>query len=187
MADESALAPRKQERDCTKEVEEGLPIAESLAESGKLQESIDKLLSLEKLARNVSFPPLLPLKVHTLSRCSVIQAADLASTTRVLLAIVDLLWRKRELDLLNQQIAGLARKHGQLRQAIQKMVDRAVELVDELEGEPKLKLIEALREVTEGKVRFFFSSYDFPRASSNDALRFTSKSHGRGSPERSRG
>jgi 26S proteasome regulatory subunit N5 len=55
MADESALAPRKQEQDCTKEVDEGLPVAESLADSGNLQGALDKLLALEKLARNVGY------------------------------------------------------------------------------------------------------------------------------------
>jgi 26S proteasome regulatory subunit N5 len=46
----------------------------------------------------------------------------------------------------------LSKKHGQLRQATQKMVDEAMTYLDKFEGKRKLDLIETLREVTEGKV-----------------------------------
>ncbi|SCZ98477.1 BZ3500_MvSof-1268-A1-R1_Chr7-1g09171 [Microbotryum saponariae] len=124
-------APRKQEADHTKDCDETIPVAESLASSGQVQEAVDKLLALEKLTRN---------------------SADLASTTRVLIAIISILHHHKQYDLLNTHITLLSKKHGQLRQATQKMVDEAMTYLDNLDGRPKLDLIETLRDVTEGKV-----------------------------------
>ncbi|KDE09163.1 hypothetical protein MVLG_00876 [Microbotryum lychnidis-dioicae p1A1 Lamole] len=124
-------APRKQEADHTKDCDETIPVAESLASSGQVQEALDKLLTLEKLTRN---------------------SADLASTTRVLIAIISILHQHKQYDLLNTHITLLSKKHGQLRQATQKMVDEAMTYLDNLDGKPKLDLIETLRDVTEGKI-----------------------------------
>ncbi|KAK4705132.1 26S proteasome regulatory subunit N5, partial [Phenoliferia sp. Uapishka_3] len=122
---------RKQEADLTKECDEIIPVAESLAEAGQIQECIDKLLALEKLTRN---------------------AADLASTSRVLVATISILHKKGEWKLLNDHIGILSRKHGQLRQATQKMVDEAMTYFEGLDAKNKLDLIQTLREVTEGKI-----------------------------------
>ncbi|SCV70971.1 BQ2448_3733 [Microbotryum intermedium] len=124
-------APRKQEADHTKDCDETIPVAESLASSGQIQEALDKLLTLEKLTRN---------------------SADLASTTRVLIATISILHQHKQYDLLNTHITLLSKKHGQLRQATQKMVDAAMTYLDQLDGKPKLDLIETLRDVTEGKI-----------------------------------
>ncbi|KAL8293413.1 hypothetical protein RQP46_000114 [Phenoliferia psychrophenolica] len=122
---------RKQEADLTKECDEIIPVAESLAEAGQVQECIDKLLALEKLTRN---------------------AADLASTSRVLVATISILHKKGEWKLLNDHIGILSRKHGQLRQATQKMVEEAMTYFEGIEEARKLELITTLREVTEGKI-----------------------------------
>ncbi|KAK4056568.1 proteasome regulatory particle subunit [Microbotryomycetes sp. JL221] len=124
-------APRKQEKDFTKECDEVIPNAESLAESGKVQDALDKLLVLEKQTRN---------------------AADLASTSRILVSAVSLTYKAKDYARLNEYIQVLSKKHGQLRQAVQKMVDEAMSYLDALEGKTKLDLIETLREVTEGKI-----------------------------------
>ncbi|KAM0788741.1 hypothetical protein ACM66B_002833 [Microbotryomycetes sp. NB124-2] len=124
-------APRKQEKDFTKEVDELLPQAESTAEAGQLQDALDKLLVLEKQTRN---------------------AADLASTSRILVAAISLTYKAKDYARLNEYIAILSKKHGQLRQAVQKMVDEAMTYLDQLDGQTKLDLIETLREVTEGKI-----------------------------------
>lgn len=87
------------------------------------------------------------------------QASDLASTSRLLIAVIDILFSHSDYAQLNTYLHTFSRKHGQLRQAVQKMVDKAMEFVDKLEGDDKLKLIETLREITEGKVR-----YSDPRA-----------------------
>ncbi|GAA5868102.1 hypothetical protein JCM8547_003345 [Rhodosporidiobolus lusitaniae] len=124
-------APRKQEADLTPQCDEVIPAAEQLAKDGKLQEALDKLMALEKQARN---------------------ASDLSSTSRLLTSLISLPFSQRDYTQLNAYLQLLSKKHGQLRQAVQKMVDRAMEFVAELEGEDKLRLIETLREVTEGKI-----------------------------------
>ncbi|BGP38998.1 proteasome regulatory particle subunit [Rhodotorula kratochvilovae] len=122
---------RKQEADLSPQCDEAIPAAEQLAKDGKLQEALDKLLALEKQARN---------------------ASDLSSTSRLLLSINAILFTAREYAQLNAHLQLLSKKHGQLRQAVQKMVDGAMEYVDQLEGDDKLRLIETLREITEGKI-----------------------------------
>lgn len=77
----------------------------------------------------------------------------MASTSRVLIAVISTLWDRKELDQLNAHLSILSKKHGQLRQATVKMVDHAMTYLDQLSGDEKLKFIDALREVTEGKVR----------------------------------
>ncbi|GAA5821937.1 hypothetical protein JCM11251_004787 [Rhodosporidiobolus azoricus] len=127
----SEPAQRKQEADLTPQCDEVIPAAEQLAKDGKVQEALDKLLALEKQAR---------------------QASDLSSTSRVLISIISILFTLRDYTQLNAYLQILSKKHGQLRQAVQKMVDKAIEFVEQLEGEDKLKLIETLREITEGKI-----------------------------------
>ncbi|KAK4055718.1 proteasome regulatory particle subunit [Microbotryomycetes sp. JL201] len=146
---------RKQEKDFTKDVDESLweysdardasaddsiahssplqllPQVESTAQAGQLQDAFDKLLVLEKQTRN---------------------AADLASTSRILVAAISLAFKANDYARLNEYISILSKKHGQLRQAVQKMVDEAMTYLDKLEGQTKLDLIETLREVTEGKI-----------------------------------
>lgn len=55
MADDSAVAPRKQERDCTKDVDDALKAVSLLASTGNIQDAIDKLLATEKITRTVLF------------------------------------------------------------------------------------------------------------------------------------
>ncbi|KAJ3556058.1 hypothetical protein NM688_g2234 [Phlebia brevispora] len=127
--------PKKQEKDYTKEVDALLSETKTLAESGKLSEAIDKLLVLEKQARN---------------------ASDLNSTTRLVKEICQLSYDARDYTLLNANIQLLSKKHGQLKAVIQAMVELAVSWLDEIkqrEGTEKwLELIETLRSVTEGKI-----------------------------------
>jgi len=99
--------------------------------------SIDKLLALEKQTRN---------------------AADLSSTSRILVKIIETLKDKGDWEGVNLQLTALSKKHGQLREATRRMVDRAMEWLGELDNnkdnnqEKRLKLIETLRDVTEGKI-----------------------------------
>lgn len=59
----------------------------------------------------------------------------------------------KDWTLLNEQVLLLSKKHGQLKQAITKMVQVVMGFLDEAPGvDVKLSLIEALRTVTEGKV-----------------------------------
>lgn len=82
------------------------------------------------------------------------QASDLASTSRLLVAIITISKDSGDWGLLSEQILLLSKKHGQLKQATTKMVQVAMSFIDEApDAEKKLALIETLRTVTEGKVR----------------------------------
>jgi len=56
-------------------------------------------------------------------------------------------------NLLNEQVLQLSKKHGQLKQAITKMVQVVMSFLDETPDlKTKMAIIETLRTVTEGKV-----------------------------------
>ncbi|KIY69133.1 hypothetical protein CYLTODRAFT_430568 [Cylindrobasidium torrendii FP15055 ss-10] len=126
---------KKQEKDFTSEVDSLLPEAETIAKSGKLQDALDKLFVLEKQTRN---------------------AADLKSTTRLVKASVEHCYAAKDLTLLNSTIHLLSKKHGQLKAAIQAMVELVMTWLDDVKQahglDEWLKLVETLREVTEGKI-----------------------------------
>ncbi|KAF4974977.1 hypothetical protein FZEAL_8188 [Fusarium zealandicum] len=122
----------KPEKDFSKEVDQQLPEAEKLAASKNLQGAIEKLAALEKQTR---------------------QASDLASTSRVLVAIVTLCKNAGDWSLMNDQTLVLSKKHSQLKQAITKMVQTVMEFLDDTPDlKTKLSVIETLRTVTEGKI-----------------------------------
>lgn len=121
----------KPEKDFSKEADEQIPEAEKLAQSN-LPGAIEKLSALEKQTR---------------------QASDLASTSRVLIAIVTLCKQAGDWSLMNEQTLVLSKKHSQLKQAITKMVQTVVGFLDETpDMETKLSVIETLRTVTDGKI-----------------------------------
>ncbi|OAA60264.1 proteasome regulatory particle subunit [Niveomyces insectorum RCEF 264] len=81
------------------------------------------------------------------------QASDLASTSKILVAIVTICKNAGDWSLLNDQVLVLSKKHGQLKQAITRMVQTVMDfLADTPNLETKLSVIEALRTVTEGKI-----------------------------------
>lgn len=81
------------------------------------------------------------------------QASDLASTSRVIIAIVTIAKNAKDWNLMNEQVLLLSKKHGQLKQATTKMVQTVMGFMDETPNlETKLSVIETLRTVTEGKV-----------------------------------
>ncbi|SRR6266403_2267565 len=86
-----------------------------------------------------------------------LQGSDLKSTTRLVEAIIELEHNARDYAQLNSSISLLSKKHGQLKGAIQAMVELAMSWLDEIkqrDGTEKwFELIETLRTVTEGKVR----------------------------------
>ncbi|KAL9135806.1 MAG: hypothetical protein Q9175_003003 [Cornicularia normoerica] len=128
MADGQLFKP---EKDYTKEVDKQLPEAEEIAKDN-VQAALEKLSALEKHTR---------------------QASDLASTSRLLVAIITISKDSGDWSLLNEQILLLSKKHGQLKQATTKMVQIAMSFIDDApDAEKKLALIETLRTVTEGKI-----------------------------------
>ncbi|ORY98341.1 PCI domain-domain-containing protein [Absidia repens] len=122
----------KMEKDFTPQVDALLPETESLAKSGKLTEAIEKLLALEKQARN---------------------AADPNSTSRILVQVIKLCHDVNDWKLLNEQVVLLSKKHGQLKVATTKMVQEAMVYLDSTPDlDTKLELIDTLRTVTDGKI-----------------------------------
>jgi 26S proteasome regulatory subunit N5 len=122
----------KADKDWSKEADKVIPEAESLAQND-LQKAIDNLLALEKKAR---------------------QSSDLASVSRTLTAVVTICKDQGDWSMLNEQVLLLSKKHGQLKQAITKMVQVVMDFLEDTPStEVKLSVIETLRTVTEGKVR----------------------------------
>ena len=81
------------------------------------------------------------------------KASDLASTSRLVVAIVTISKESGDWGLLNEQVLLLSKKHGQLKQATTKMVQVVMTFIDEApNADAKLSVIETLRTVTEGKV-----------------------------------
>ncbi|KAI0384288.1 PCI domain-containing protein [Hypomontagnella monticulosa] len=127
MAD-AALKP---EKDFSKEADVQISEAEKLAKND-IPAAIEKLTAFEKQTR---------------------QASDLASTSRTLIAICTICKNAGNWSLLNDQVLVLSKKHGQLKQAITKMVQTVMTFLDDTPNlETKLSVIETLRTVTEGKI-----------------------------------
>ncbi|KAF7347622.1 26S proteasome non-ATPase regulatory subunit 12 [Mycena venus] len=137
---------KKQERDFTPEVDAILPEAASLAKSGKLQPALDKLLVLEKQTRN---------------------AADLNSTTRLAKAIVEHCYEARDFDALNANVSLLSKKHGQLKAAVQAIVELVMGWLEDVKKtagiEKWLELVQTLRgiflETPRARVTLMLSHY----------------------------
>lgn len=80
----------------------------------------------------------------------------MVSTGRVLVAIVQICFEAKHWAALNEHITLLAKRRSQLKQAVVKMVQECCSYVDLMPNkETKLKLIDTLRSVTEGKVGTF--------------------------------
>lgn len=121
----------KPEKDFSKEADKIIPEATALSKKN-LQQAVDKLIQLEKQSR---------------------QSSDLATTSRLLTTIVTICKDAGDWSYMNEQILLLSKKHGQLKQAITKMVQNVMEFIDDTPNlDIKLSVIETLRTVTEGKV-----------------------------------
>lgn len=101
---------------------------------------MDRISALEKQTRN---------------------ASDMSSTASLLTLLVRLCWEQRDLDTLNTQLTLMSKKHGQLKEAVVRMVDEAMPYLETLdeEGEKSkdkggrwLELLTTLRDITEGKI-----------------------------------
>jgi 26S proteasome regulatory subunit N5 len=123
----------KMEVDYSSACDETIPKCKEMAKNpSKFNDALEQLLSLEKQARIGS---------------------DMMSSSRVLVAIVQVIYDVRKWDLLNEYIAVLVKKRSQSKQAIVKMVQECVTYVDNTpDKETKIKLIDTLRTVTEGKI-----------------------------------
>uniref|UniRef100_A0A8C4NCG7 Proteasome 26S subunit, non-ATPase 12 n=1 Tax=Eptatretus burgeri TaxID=7764 RepID=A0A8C4NCG7_EPTBU len=122
----------KMEVDCSSMVDQKLPECQNMSKDGKLQEAIEQLLTLEKQTRT---------------------ACDMTSTSRILVAIVQMCFEARDWEALNENIITLTKRRSQLKQAVAKMVQECCEYVEQTPDLPtKLALIDTLRTVTAGKI-----------------------------------
>lgn len=122
----------KMEVDYSLSVDNLLASIKPLLTAGNFDSAIEQCISLEKQTRT---------------------ASDAISTGRLLEAIVEILAENSQWARLNEHLILMTKKHGQMKQAVSKMVQKAMEYLEKTPSEPiKLELIEALRNVTEGKV-----------------------------------
>lgn len=122
----------KMEVDYSNNCDTKIPECKKLAQEDKLHDALDQLLALEKLTRT---------------------GADMPSTSRVLVAIVEICLEAKNYSALNEHIIMLSKRRSQLKQAVTKMVQECCTYVDKMPNkETMVKLIETLRSVTEGKI-----------------------------------
>lgn len=87
----------------------------------------------------------------------------MSSTSTLLSLIVRLSWEAKELDIVNAQLTLLSKKHGQLKEAVVRMVDEAMTWLPTLKAQKEagdfnsgkdrwLELVQTLVDITEGKV-----------------------------------
>lgn len=101
----------------------------------------------------------MPPTARTRLRAHSFQASDLASTNRVIIAIVTIAKNAGDWNLMNEQVLLLSKKHGQLKQATTRMVQTVMTFLDDTPNlDTKLSVIETLRTVTEGKVSAIHSA-----------------------------
>ncbi|KAK9883025.1 hypothetical protein WA026_001237 [Henosepilachna vigintioctopunctata] len=122
----------KMEVDYSSSCDEKIPECKKLASQGKLHDALEQLLALEKQTRT---------------------GADMVSTGRVLVAVVQICREANNWNALNDHIILLTKRRSQLKQAVVKMVQECCTYVDQTPNmETKIKLIDTLRQVTEGKI-----------------------------------
>lgn len=123
----------KMEVDYSETVAKKIPEATELAKKN-INEALDMLISLEKQTRT---------------------GADMHSTAKVLVCIVQICYEAKKWTLLNENIVMLTKKRSQLKQAVAKMVQECCRWIAEgllPSKDVELELIATLRTVTEGKI-----------------------------------
>ncbi|WZZ91764.1 hypothetical protein YC2023_120343 [Brassica napus] len=103
-----------------------------MGDSGNLEASIDRLLNEEKQMR---------------------LAENVAGTRKAATEILQLCFEAKDWKLLNEQILNLSKKRGQLKQAVQSMVQQAMQYIDQTPDiETRIELIKTLNNVAAGKI-----------------------------------
>jgi len=121
----------KATEDFTKETEEVIARAGTMATAGRVDEAVDEILLLEKKAR---------------------VAADAISCSKLICCVIQLYYDKKDWPKLREYIVLMTKKRGQLKRATTDMVHLAMGWLEGLEKEKKLELIATLNEVTDGKI-----------------------------------
>jgi 26S proteasome regulatory subunit N5 len=77
---------------------------------------------------------------------------DTISNSRVLMGIIDFLFKRKDYKTLNETLVSLMKKHGLLKQSATKMIQHAISLIDTVDLKTKLELVDTLRAVMDGKI-----------------------------------
>lgn len=126
--------PLKAEKDFSATLDEQLPLLEQLPD---YKEALDKYLVLEKQIR---------------------QSSDLPSSKRIIGRIVDTLVDHADWEHLEELVTSLSKKHGQMKTAIQVMIQQVIKHLsklkdsDEKQLKQKISLIETIRTITDKKI-----------------------------------
>jgi len=130
MSGDGAL--ERMEIDYKDQIDKLLPECKTLADNGRLDEALEKLKSFEKQTR---------------------VGCDAISNGRVMVHAVQLCFGLKQWEKLNDIVQEYTKKRSQLKLAIAKMIQECFTYVSQTpDMETKLKLIETLRRVTEGKI-----------------------------------
>lgn len=122
---------QKPQKDFTETLNEQFTQIDELIKSD-YKSALDKLLLLEKQTR---------------------QASDGASSKRIMVKLVELLFYAKDWELLNEQLTLLSKKHGQLKDSIQTLIQEVINKLDEIKDlDTKMKVIDTIRVVTENKI-----------------------------------
>ncbi|KAK9365909.1 PCI domain-containing protein [Lipomyces kononenkoae] len=121
----------KPEKDYSDVLAVELPKIDELLQTD-IQAAVERLLALEKQTR---------------------QSSDLGSTEKLLVKIITIYKNAGDWKQMNEQVQLLSKKHGQLKQAITRMVQEVIKFLEEApDMETKVETIENIRTVTEGKI-----------------------------------
>ncbi|XP_055328579.1 26S proteasome non-ATPase regulatory subunit 12-like [Paramacrobiotus metropolitanus] len=122
----------KMEVDYSDAVAKQIPKSAEMARAGQLNEAVDELLALEKLTR---------------------QGGDAISSGHVLVAIVKICADVKNFDKMSEMMVLLSKRRSQFKQAVTSMVQEVCRTVETVPDRAmQLKIIEAIRSVTEGKI-----------------------------------
>eukprot|EP01027_Heterolobosea_sp_BB2_P028110 GEZU01044044.1.p1 GENE.GEZU01044044.1~~GEZU01044044.1.p1 ORF type:complete len:446 (-),score=167.70 GEZU01044044.1:104-1441(-) len=126
------MSLEKMEEDFTEKVEKQIAEARTIFQSGRLFDAVEHLLSLEKQTR---------------------LGNDTKSTGTLAVEVVKMCAEAGDWKALNNYVVIISKRRAQLKMAVKKMVEEAMNWLDKTPNkETKLELIATLRNVTEGKI-----------------------------------
>mmetsp|Transcript_12710 Transcript_12710/g.22652 ORF Transcript_12710/g.22652 Transcript_12710/m.22652 type:complete len:457 (+) Transcript_12710:137-1507(+) len=131
-ADALVMKPDVKKKDFSEDARVEIPAASELARGGKLAEALQRLLLLEKRAR---------------------LGGDHKVVSEVALVIVKLCFELEAWDELNANVTLLCKRRGQHKQVQVTVIQEAAERVEDVQDKKeRLRLIETLRAISEGKI-----------------------------------
>eukprot|EP01089_Gocevia_fonbrunei_P013533 TRINITY_DN3480_c0_g1_i1.p1 TRINITY_DN3480_c0_g1~~TRINITY_DN3480_c0_g1_i1.p1 ORF type:complete len:486 (-),score=92.52 TRINITY_DN3480_c0_g1_i1:51-1508(-) len=124
---------KKDAQDFSELVAKRLPEIRDIAiKENRLPAAIDEFLALEKQTR---------------------QGADIASTKKVAIALVQVCFELKNWAALNESLTCIAKRRGQMKQVVSVTVQEGITYLDQItDVDTQIELINTLRSITEGKI-----------------------------------